>query len=125
MNYQTFSHPQVFLIFSKVIISININYYFHLHCLNQGWPTRGPRAACGPNSNRESAIFEYLGCISSIFCCIAAQKVYIFGKIFKLRPRHQFGLATPGLNSIFCNATRIKNMSEFLFGKLFRSFNIL
>jgi hypothetical protein len=24
----------------------------------QGWPTHGPRATCGPNSNRESAIFQ-------------------------------------------------------------------
>ncbi len=36
--------------------------------------------------------------ISSGFCYHVVQKVYIFGKIFKLRPRDQFGLATPILD---------------------------
>jgi hypothetical protein len=48
--------------------------------LAQGWPTRGPeRDFCGPNSNRQSAIFRYFGCISSVFFCfIVAQKVNNF-----------------------------------------------
>ncbi len=33
-------------------------------------------------------------CISSVFCCICGQKVNICGKIFKLRPKNQFGLTT-------------------------------
>ncbi len=42
--------------------------------LNQGWPTCGPnRNFCGPNSNRESAISLYFGCISSAFCYNAAR----------------------------------------------------
>ncbi len=73
-------------------------------CLIQRWPTRGPRAACGPKrnfcgpiSNWESAIFRNVGCIYSVLWCIAAQKVNILGKISIMRPKNQFGLATPGL----------------------------
>ncbi len=78
--------------------------YVPTFTLVQRWPTRGPRAACGPKrnfcgpiSNWESAIFRNFGCISSVFWCIAAQKVNILGKISKLRPKDQFGLATPAL----------------------------
>jgi hypothetical protein len=43
-------------------------------------------------------IFRDFGCISSGFCYHAAQKAYNFVKIFKLRPKDQFGLATHVLN---------------------------
>ncbi len=41
----------------------------------------------GPNSNRESVIFRYFGCIFPVFCYHAAQKVNIFDKFSKLRLR--------------------------------------
>jgi hypothetical protein len=58
---------------------------------------------CGPNSNQESASFRYFGCISSGFCYHAARKAYNFGKIFKLRPKDQFGFATPDLKDMKVN----------------------
>jgi hypothetical protein len=53
--------------------------------LEQGWT----------NSNRESAIFRYFGCISLVFCCIVAQKVNFFGKFPKLKPTHQIWVGHP------------------------------
>jgi hypothetical protein len=80
----------------------------------QGWPTRGPRAACGPkrnfcgpNSNWVSSIFLNFGCISSVFRCIVAQKVNILGKFSKLRPKNQFGLATPAMKNQIRNVKKV------------------
>jgi hypothetical protein len=55
----------------------------------------------------------HFGSISSGFCCHAAQKAYKFGKIFKLRTRDQFRLATPDLkNKDFLNLSFISAHSE-------------
>ncbi len=56
--------------------------------LEQGWPTRGPRAACGPEKNFcgpnldwNSAIFRYFGCFFTVFIKIWRKKS-IFLEIF-------------------------------------------
>jgi hypothetical protein len=64
--------------------------------IRDGQPAAQKEISAAQNSNLESAIFRFFGCISSR-CYYAAQKVYIFGKFFKLRPTDQFGLATPDL----------------------------
>ncbi len=62
--------------FTLAIIVLELLFGF---IQGQGWPTCGPaRNFFGPNSNRESLIFRFFWCIPLVFCCIAAQKVYIY-----------------------------------------------
>jgi hypothetical protein len=78
--------------------------------IGQGWPIRGPiRNFCGPIENGESAIFRYFGCIFSGFCYNVAQKVNIFGKFSKMRPKDRFGLATPTIGYTFSMMILLKN----------------
>lgn len=51
-----------------------------------------------PNLESRLAIFRHFWCFSSGFCYHVAQKASSFSKTFKLRPKSQFGLATPDFN---------------------------
>jgi hypothetical protein len=88
---QWVSHRILRLESVKVLWTKGVNkilHYMKKLKLKQGWPTSGPkRYFWSPNSNRESVIFRYFGCISSlVFCYYAAQIIYIFGQFFKWRP---------------------------------------
>jgi hypothetical protein len=72
--------------------------------LNQGWPTRGPEKNSATQSWIETRwFFGILSVFSYSFCQNLAQKsiyIIIIWKCFQMRPRDQFGLATPDLNNI-------------------------
>ncbi len=66
--------------------------------LNNFWESWGGQPAA--QTRIENQLFFDIFCISSDFCRIVAQKVNIFGKIFKLWPRDRFGFATPALKRL-------------------------
>ncbi len=94
---QTFSRQILNLKLFNAALRKTVKYpYFASKLTKLG--VASPRPRYGPISNREPAIFRYFGCIFPAFCYFMAQGIDIFSKFSKLRPRDQFGLATPGLS---------------------------
>ncbi len=78
--------------------SVSTIRIFKIRCLKQGWPTRGPRAACGPERNFCGPIFDwnsvnfrYFECFPLFFVKIWPKNANIFGNFPKCGPETDLG----------------------------------